>query len=462
MIHFKHIRNHGLTTTEYKEKFPGHALRVQTEESKKKLSSSKRGKPSALKGRSQTPEHRLKTSQSIKLAFATGKIVHWNSGKTTPENVRAKIAETNRTSQNRGNAKQRLDKHDRMKLAANNFNCEIIEINDETSRATAKCLKCSHVFSFTNQVFYPARLSKINKLCPVCQPRITYSSKNEKEVLDFIRSVYSGSVVPNDRSVLGGREIDIYCPDLKIGFEFTGLYWHAEKQNPENKHLIWKMQFAAKEGVTLITIFEDEWASKPNIVKSRIAGLLGLHTEKIHARTCIIKHVDAKMKNAFLTANHIQGKDTASVAIGLYKDDSLVSIATFKKSNFVKGGDGSQWELSRFCSLNNTRVVGAAGKLIHYFMNTLNTEKLPLISYADRRWSTGQLYKSLGFTFSGISSPSFWYTNDYKLRVHRSALMKHRLIETEEDKLLTGWELAQRRGYDRIWDCGTTKWVLDK
>jgi len=29
-----------------------------------------------------------------------------------------------------------------------------------------------------------------------------------------------------------------------------------------------------------------------------------------------------------------------------------------------------------------------------------------------------------------------------------------------EDKNLTGWEIAVKNGYDRIWDCGTMKFEL--
>lgn len=469
MIHNAHLKAHGLTGQEYKRLYPGHALRIQPEETRLKSSNTKKGKPNLkLRGRVRSEEHSKKLSETIKRKFQSGEIVHWNKGRTTSEEVKKKISDSNKKiaeegRMNPGNITQRAQKQQRMHNAAKIFNCEILHIDEENKITTAKCHECSLEFKFTNQIFYPSRLEKINKLCPTCQPRITFSSNGEKEVFDFISQHAKTPVIPNERSVLGGKEIDIYVPSLKLGFEFTGLYWHAEKQNPEKKHLLWKQQFAHRCGVRLITILEDEWILKKEIVKSRIMGLLNVSTEKIYARDCTIKVVDKKLKSEFLTKCHLQGDDVGTYAIGLFYEDRLVSIATFKKTSFIKGGNGDSWELNRFCSVLNTHVVGGASRLISHFQKNVNVEKRPLISYADRRWSDGHLYKKIGFEFVAETAPSYWYiTNRYCKRVHRSALMKHRLVKCEEDKQMTEWELAQREGYDRIWDCGTTKWILEK
>lgn len=454
-----HLKSHGLTFAEYKKLFPLAKVREQSEQTKNKISNAKIGK-SVAKGKIFSDQHRQNISNAIKIGYKNKSITHWNSGRTTTIEVKEKIAAGNRAAINIGNIKQREAKHIRMKEAAASFSCEILNINEDRGIATAQCLVCAHVFSFTHQIFYPNRLLNTQKLCPVCQPRETFSSKSEREVSSFIKSIYAGNVIDNDREILGGKEIDILIPALQLGFEFTGLYWHAENQNPEKNHLLWKQQFAAKNGIQIITIFEDEWLNKQEIVMSRISGMLGKH-HTIFARKCNIQQVDAKSKNDFLLKNHIQGRDTSSIATGLYYQDELVAIATFKKTNMIKGGDGKRWELSRFCSKLNIRVVGGASKLIKHFMNTLNTEQLDLISYADCRWSTGHLYKSIGFDYGGTSTPGYWYiVNCYKKRVHRSAYMKHLLVKTEDDKKLTGRELAQRAGLDRIWDCGTTKWIL--
>jgi hypothetical protein len=336
----------------------------------------------------------------------------------------------------------------------------ILVISDENQFVNLRCGVCDTEFCFTKQMFNASSDRKI-EYCPTCHPRLSGTSLVEKQVYDFIVSISDCAVIANDRIQLGGKEIDIFIPSKKIGFEFTGLYWHAEKQNPIKNHLLWKKQFAHNKGIQLITIFEDEWNNKQDITKSRISGLVGGHSKKIHARKCKIVEVDTIEKNEFLGRCHLQGKDTSSINLGLYFDGTLVSIATFKRTNIAKGGDGTQWELSRFCSELYTRVNGAASKLLKYFIKTygLNSN---LISYADSRWSNGELYNTLGFEFVSASPPSYWYTNDYITRKHRSGFMKHRIITmlSVKDTDKTEWEIMQDSGYDRIWDCGTTKWAL--
>ena len=81
--------------------------------------------------------------------------------------------------------------------------------------------------------------------------------------------------------------------------------------------------------------------------------------------------------------------------------------------------------------------------------------------YADRRWSFGNLYTSLGFKFISFSAPSYWYMKGYFNREHRSNYMKHTLVSKGASSLMTEWEIMKSKGYDRIWDCGTLKFRLE-
>lgn len=458
MIAPTHIKKHGLSTQEYKEKFPGVVLRVQTNESKEKMSKTKLGIPSKIKGIPKTKEHTEKVVTALKEGYKEGKIKHWNLGNTTPNEVKQKISLSNKNRINNGTTKQILQKRVRIIEGALSKNCSILNI--DTLKTEAQCNICDHIFSFSNQVFYKTHLNKTQKLCPLCEPRSTFASKSEKELADFIESL-GLQIIRNDREQLGGKEIDVYIPSLKIGFEFTGLYWHAEKQNPETKHLLWKKQFAHNQGIRLITIFEDEWLNKLELVKSRIKNIVGKTANKRYfARKCELVELKAKEYLPFLEVNHLQGKTAATVAIGLKYDGELVSVMTFKKSSFVKGASGKEWELSRFASKKDILVIGAASKLLNYFKKKYAVN-LPIISFADSRWSDGDVYKTLGFMFAGVTPPSYWYTEDYKIRHHRSKFMKHIIIsKLGGNKSKTEWENMREFGYDRIWDCGNSKWIM--
>lgn len=65
------------------------------------------------------------------------------------------------------------------------------------------------------------------------------TSKSENEIVDYIKSSFpSLKLSLNDMTLLNGKEIDILIPQLKIGIEFNGLYWHSEEvHSDKNYHL---------------------------------------------------------------------------------------------------------------------------------------------------------------------------------------------------------------------------------
>ena len=219
------------------------------------------------------------------------------------------------------------------------------------------------------------------------------SSSIEKEISDYIKSIYNGELLCNDRQLIQPNEIDIYLPNLNIGFEIDGLYWHNEINKPDKNYHLNKTIECENKGIRLIHIFEDEWIYKKQIWKSMISNILGKTNHKIYARKCEIREInDSKIVSEFLDANHIQGKCGSSIKLGLYYNNELVSLMTFGKSrHFVGSHNVSKYELLRFCNKLNTVVIGGASKLFNYFIEKYNPESV--VSYADRRWSQGNLYE---------------------------------------------------------------------
>jgi hypothetical protein len=275
----------------------------------------------------------------------------------------------------------------------------------------------------------------------------------EREVSDFITSL-NINFEENDRSVLNGKELDIYIPSKKIAIEFNGLYWHSELFKDKNYHLD-KTELCEKEEIQLIHIFEDEWLYKQDIVKSRLKNLLGLTETMIYGRKCVIKNVSSKITKSFLDDNHIQGKCVDKIRYGLYHQDELVSIMTFGKRKILNN-DG--WELIRFCNKLNTSVIGGASKLFKHFIKTHVFETL--ISYADRRWSDGGLYNNLGFEYISKTPPNYFYYNEnLKTRESRIKYQKHKLVTQGFDVNLTEREITNKMGLYRIYDSGNLKYI---
>lgn len=287
--------------------------------------------------------------------------------------------------------------------------------------------------------------------CPACVAENT-TSIAEEEIRTFIRENYSGEVIANDREVLCKREIDIYLPELKLGFEYHGMYFHTENIVGRNYHLN-KANFADKTDTRLIQIFENEWRDKQDIVKSRILSLLGKNN-KIYARDTKVVDITLAQKNIFLNTTHLQGRDNSTVYFGLEHENKLVAVMTFGKARF--GGD-CDWELMRYSSIGN--IVGGGSKLFKHFSNKYSGR---IVSFADRRWSNGNLYEKLGFTLVKKTNPGYVYYNLMTKEVfNRMKFQKHKLKRMYGyAETLSEYDIMKLNGFDRIWDCGHLKYEI--
>lgn len=178
---------------------------------------------------------------------------------------------------------------------------------------------------------------------------------------------------------------------------------------------------------------------------------------KIYARNCLVKMVKPSEKTEFLIKNHIQGNSQSSINYGLYYNDELVSLMTFGKPRLNLGGKGEKghFELVRFCNKLNTNVLGGASKLFKAFLKDFLPKEV--VSYSDKRWSTGDLYRILGFSHVHDSRPNYFYVIDGH-RENRFKFRKSELIKEGHDENKTEHEIMFGMGVYRIYDCGTMVW----
>ena len=295
--------------------------------------------------------------------------------------------------------------------------------------------------------------------CPSCNKKGI--SKAKEEIINWLET--NGiKIKKNTRKVIPPLELDIFCEDKKIAIEYNGLYWHSELNGKGRNYHLNKTKLCEKNGIQLIHIFENEWEHKKDLIHSMLLNKLGLINTKIYARNCIIKNVSKEDKRQFLNNNHIQGNDKSSIYYGLYYNNKLVSLMTFGKRKIT--GSCINIELLRFCTLKNIIVVGGANKLFNHYIKNNKVNKI--ITYADRRWSNGNLYYILGFKLDHISSPNYWYLNNYdRLTIkHRSGFQKHTLKKRLQNfnPTLSEWENMKNNNFDRIWDCGNYVFVYEK
>lgn len=323
------------------------------------------------------------------------------------------------------------------------------------------CNECNKDFDILTYQFYFRINSKIN-ICTKCYPISENASISQIEILKFIEKNYNGIIVSDCKDVIKPYEIDIYLPELKIGFEFNGIWWHSDKFKGENYHQK-KQNLSEINGINLYVIWEDDWNTKREICESFILNKLGKIKNKIFARKCKIKEVSYSDSRNFLNENHLQGDCKSSIRIGLYHEDDLYSIMTFSKLRLPlqkldenRNKEGF-YELTRYCNKSNTTIVGGASKILNYFIEKYNPKSIE--TYSDNLISNGNLYKKLGFTYSHTSNPGYWYVIE-GIRSHRFNWRKQKLIKLGYDRNKTEEEIMNELGYYRIYNAGNKKWVL--
>jgi len=128
-----------------------------------------------------------------------------------------------------------------------------------------------------------------------------------------------------------------------------------------------------------------------------------------------------------------------------------VSLMTFGKRKFL---NNNNIEIIRFCNKLNTNVVGGASKLFNYFIKKYDFDKI--ITYADKSYSIGNLYKNMGFKEINHTKPNYYYINN-RIRKHRFNFRKDILIKQGFEKNKTEHEIMLEREIYRIYDSGSIK-----
>ena len=326
--------------------------------------------------------------------------------------------------------------------AANN----LIEIN---------CPK-GHVFS-TSKFTFDDRCAVGNEICTVCKPVNSGTSGLEMQFKDFLAGL-GVDFESNTRKIIPPHEVDAYVPSRGIAFEFNGLYWHSSANKPPDYHAIkWRACDAA--GIRLFTVWEDDWLYRPHIVKSNVRHALGLTKDRIHARSCKVVEIDARTSADFLRQNHLQGDCRSPVRLALTHCGRIVSVMAFSRQRLPVSSastDSSRWELTRFSNVVDTVVSGAASRLLSHFERKWKPSAID--TFSDNSSFAGGLYETLGFDFSHVTKPGYWYLVG-GIRQHRFAWRKSVLVKRGADPSKTEEQIMSEMGHPRIYNAGNRKWV---
>ena len=260
-----------------------------------------------------------------------------------------------------------------------------------------KCGKCNleygiHKFLLANRILLNT------EICTNCNVLRDGSSGYENELKDYVKSIYSGEIIENSRSIINPYELDIYLPEIGIAIEFNGLYWHSDKYKNENYHLI-KYEMCLENEIELIQVWQDDWLYKNDIIKSILNKKIN-NKFKIDSSLCELKMIDNKLASDFLSKNHLKGNSKSKINISLFYKNKMINIMSFNRTR------GNKYILTRYCNKINSDIIGDSFSLLSYFKENIDFEEL--VVYHDKSLGFCN-YEKLGFKKVIDCKPGFSY-----------------------------------------------------
>lgn len=279
------------------------------------------------------------------------------------------------------------------------------------------------------------------------------TSQLEKDVLTEIKSLAPDlNIITKDRTVLNGKELDIYIPEKQLAVEVNGNYWHSTIFKEPNYHQN-KTLACLNKGILLISIFEYEWndLGTRNKILKMLENKLKPCTKTIYARNTEVKCVDRETSEKFLKQYHLQGYAPATISLGLFDKNELIGIMTFGTPRF---NSNYQYEIVRLAYKDDIICVGGTEKLFSNFNKIYKPESI--ISYCNISKFSGNTYKKLCMKEEYVSKPNYvWFRQSDNTLLHRYQTTKAQLLklglgddtETEDD-------IMYRQGFLKIYDSG--------
>ncbi len=270
----------------------------------------------------------------------------------------------------------------------------------------------------------------------------------EREIQQLLESV-GIQVEYRNRDIIS-TELDMFIPSHNLAIEYHGIYWHSEARWDEQRIHYEKYVECKSKGIRLIQIFEDEWNNKADIIKSKLLSILGKsNSQSVYARKCKTVTVSTKDKSTFFETNHIQGDGPSSINYGLEYNGALVAVVGFirQKDHFI---------LNRYATSCN--VPGGFTKLVTHFEKEYSWPVI--VTFADLRWSEGDLYSKNGFALDKELKPDYYWVKGcrrwHKFNWRHTSGLKDL---PNYDPELTEVKNMHNHNYHRIWDAGKLRFV---
>lgn len=313
-----------------------------------------------------------------------------------------------------------------------------------------------------------------------------FKSQYELMVANYLDSLGVKYEV-NNRSVLGGKEIDFYIPEEKVGVEINPSVSHNSNKYAKNRGRLFgskeelyhydKYKAAAKAGIVLLQLFEydlnpEQFDKKTKyLLKQKLCG----YDEKVYARKTVVYEAKRDIRTkcvAFLNEYHLQGSATATKYFAMEYCDELVGVASFKQhKGYV--------ELKRLCFKTGVQVLGGLSKFIKaYFKSDADCDIIK--SFSDNNIGDGAGYLRAGAKLVGETKTSLCFISPnngldmYSWQIATPWSAKSGVLSKYTPQLSAQNEIDEYietkmphrfddgHGYDRVYRVGSKIWQFSR
>ncbi len=144
-----------------------------------------------------------------------------------------------------------------------------------------------------NEYYIAIRWGRLDEFCSHME-RKGDTSLPEEEIFSIISSYFPSAqklklrkIKIEGRPYIKGFDIDIYIPELNLGIEFDGAYWHSfkglRKSKPHwpdeaiiNYHVIKDDYFLNQKDIKILHIKEEDWVNNKNKCLKELFKFLGI------------------------------------------------------------------------------------------------------------------------------------------------------------------------------------------
>ena len=201
--------------------------------------------------------------------------------------------------------------------------------------------------------------------CPICNSG-RQTSFAEQALFYYIKHVFPSAVNRYKKIFSKGMELDIYIPNLKIGIEYDGVYWHNKKQEIHEREQR-KYDICKEHGIRLFRVREQKKNKDENPPADWCLFLSNDKTNEVELNWGI-KQVIKKM----ISETNVKGACIPNVDVNRDRFDILAYLVGPVKNSVQELAPElvKEWDYKRNGELKPDMISGGSSQSVYWICST--------------------------------------------------------------------------------------------